>query len=294
MLRPIFATNMAKKSKKQKRLQRWRNKFRFVILNDDTFEEVITVKLSPLNIFTVSVFTILFTIALTTIVIAYTPLKEMIPGYASSKLRRESINLALKADSLEKSVLLNKQYIAGIQRIMNGEIIDSVLIDIQEENDSLEAVVLSSPSAQDSAFRKWVEEENEFTLNQNAPELDIPQLMAPVDGLVTSVFESGIGHYAVDIASPKNTPVKSCYEGTVVYADWSSETGHVIIVQHERNLLSAYKHNSALLKSVGDFVRSGEAIAIIGNSGENSTGPHLHFELWYDGYAINPEEYIKF
>lgn len=294
MLRPIFATNMAKKSKKQKRLQRWRNKFRFVILNDDTFEEVITVKLSPLNIFTVSVFAILFTIALTTIVIAYTPLKEMIPGYASSKLRRESINLALKADSLEKSVLLNKQYIAGIQRIMNGEIIDSVLIDIQEENDSLEAVVLSSPSAQDSAFRKWVEEENEFTLNQNAPELDIPQLMAPVDGLVTSVFESGIGHYAVDIASPKNTPVKSCYEGTVVYADWSSETGHVIIVQHERNLLSAYKHNSALLKSVGDFVRSGEAIAIIGNSGENSTGPHLHFELWYDGYAINPEEYIKF
>jgi murein DD-endopeptidase MepM/ murein hydrolase activator NlpD len=261
-------------------------------LNDDTFEEVLTVKLSPLNIFTGSVFAILFTIAITTLVIAYTPLKEMIPGYASSKLRRESINLALKADSLETSVRLNKQYINGIQRILNGEVIDSVLIDMQEA-DSLDAVVLSSPSAQDSAFRQWVEEENEFTLDQNAPELDIPQLMAPVDGLVTSSFESGKGHYAVDIAAPKNTPVKSCYEGTVVYSDWSSETGHVIIVQHERNLLSAYKHNSALLKSVGDYVRSGEAIAIIGNSGENSTGPHLHFELWYDGYAINPEEYIK-
>ncbi len=292
MLRPIFVTNMAKRSKNQKRVQRWRNKFRFVILNDDTFEEVLTVKLSPLNIFTGSVFAILFTIAITTLVIAYTPLKEMIPGYASSKLRRESINLALKADSLETSVRLNKQYINGIQRILNGEVIDSVLIDMQEA-DSLDAVVLSSPSAQDSAFRQWVEEENEFTLDQNAPELDIPQLMAPVDGLVTSSFESGKGHYAVDIAAPKNTPVKSCYEGTVVYADWSSETGHVIIVQHERNLLSAYKHNSALLKTVGDYVRSGEAIAIIGNSGENSTGPHLHFELWYDGYAINPEEYIK-
>ncbi len=292
MLRPIFVTNMAKRSKNQKRVQRWRNKFRFVILNDDTFEEVLTVKLSPLNIFTGSVFAILFTIAITTLVIAYTPLKEMIPGYASSKLRRESINLALKADSLETSVRLNKQYINGIQRILNGEVIDSVLIDMQEA-DSLDAVVLSSPSAQDSAFRQWVEEENEFTLDQNAPELDIPQLMAPVDGLVTSSFESGKGHYAVDIAAPKNTPVKSCYEGTIVYADWSSETGHVIIVQHERNLLSAYKHNSALLKSVGDYVRSGEAIAIIGNSGENSTGPHLHFELWYDGYAINPEEYIK-
>lgn len=293
MLRPIFVSNMAKRSKNQKRVQRWRNKFRFVILNDDTFEEVLTVKLSPLNIFTGSVFAILFTIAVTTLVIAYTPLKEMIPGYASSKLRRESINLALKADSLETSVRLNKQYINGIQRILNGEVIDSVLIDLQEGEDSLDAVILSSPSAQDSAFRQWVEEENEFTLDQNAPELDIPQLMAPVDGLVTSSFESSKGHYAVDIAAPKNSPVKSCYEGTVVYADWSSETGHVIIVQHERNLLSAYKHNSALLKTVGDYVRSGEAIAIIGNSGENSTGPHLHFELWYDGYAINPEEYIK-
>lgn len=293
MLRPIFVSNMAKRSKNQKRVQRWRNKFRFVILNDDTFEEVLTVKLSPLNIFTGSVFAILFTIAVTTLVIAYTPLKEMIPGYTSSKLRRESINLALKADSLETSVRLNKQYINGIQRILNGEVIDSVLIDLQEGEDSLDAVILSSPSAQDSAFRQWVEEENEFTLDQNAPELDIPQLMAPVDGLVTSSFESSKGHYAVDIAAPKNSPVKSCYEGTVVYADWSSETGHVIIVQHERNLLSAYKHNSALLKTVGDYVRSGEAIAIIGNSGENSTGPHLHFELWYDGYAINPEEYIK-
>ena len=293
MLRPIFVSNMAKRSRNQKRVQRWRNKFRFVILNDDTFEEVLTVKLSPLNIFTGSVFAILFTIAITTLVIAYTPLKEMIPGYTSSKLRRESINLALKADSLETSVRLNKQYINGIQRILNGEVIDSVLIDLQEGEDSLDAVILSSPSAQDSAFRQWVEEENEFTLDQNAPELDIPQLMAPVDGLVTSSFESSKGHYAVDIAAPKNSPVKSCYEGTVVYADWSSETGHVIIVQHERNLLSAYKHNSALLKTVGDYVRSGEAIAIIGNSGENSTGPHLHFELWYDGYAINPEEYIK-
>ena len=294
MLRPIFVSNMAKRSKNQKRVQRWRNKFRFVILNDDTFEEVLTVKLSPLNIFTGSVFAILFTIAITTLVIAYTPLKEMIPGYTSSKLRRESINLALKADSLETSVRLNKQYINGIQRILNGEVIDSVLIDLQEGEDSLDAVVLSSPSAQDSAFRQWVEEENEFTLDQNAPELDIPQLMSPVDGLVTSSFESGKGHYAVDIAAPKNTPVKSCYEGTIVYADWSSETGHVIIVQHERNLLSAYKHNSALLKEVGEFVRSGEAIAIIGNSGENSTGPHLHFELWFEGAPIDPQNFIKF
>jgi murein DD-endopeptidase MepM/ murein hydrolase activator NlpD len=284
---------MAKSSKKQKRVQRWRNKFRFVILNDDTFEEVLTLKLSPLNIFTFSVFAILFTIGITTIVIAFTPLRELVPGYASSRLRRESIDLALKADSLEASVRANEKYISGIQRILNGEIIDSVLTELQNESDSIAEVVISSPSAEDSAFRQWVEEENEFALDQNAPELDIPQLFAPVDGLLTSKFNQGNGHYAVDIAAPKNTPIKSCYEGTVVYSDWSSENGHTILIQHENNLISAYKHNSAILKSVGDFVRSGEAIAIIGNSGENSTGPHLHFELWFDGYAINPEEYIK-
>jgi len=293
MLSTIFVSIMAKSSKKQKRVQRWRNKFRFVILNDDTFEEVLTLKLSPLNIFTFSVFAILFTIGITTIVIAFTPLRELVPGYASSRLRRESIDLALKADSLEASVRANEKYISGIQRILNGEIIDSVLTELQNESDSIAEVVISSPSAEDSAFRQWVEEENEFALDQNAPELDIPQLFAPVDGLLTSRFNQGNGHYAVDIAAPKNTPIKSCYEGTVVYSDWSSENGHTILIQHENNLISAYKHNSAILKSVGDFVRSGEAIAIIGNSGENSTGPHLHFELWFDGYAINPEEYIK-
>jgi murein DD-endopeptidase MepM/ murein hydrolase activator NlpD len=285
---------MAKSSKKQKRVQRWRNKFRFVILNDDTFEEVLTLKLSPLNIFTFSVFAVLFTIGITTIVIAFTPLRELVPGYASSQLRRESIDLALKADSLEASVRANEKYILGIQRILNGEVIDSVLTELQSSSDSIDDVILSNPSSEDSAFRQWVEEENEFALDQNAPELDVPQLFAPVDGMLTSSFNQGNGHYAVDIAAPKNTPIKSCYEGTVIYSDWSSENGHTILIQHESNLISAYKHNSAILKSVGDFVRSGEAIAIIGNSGENSTGPHLHFELWFDGYAINPEEYIKF
>ncbi len=294
MLSPIFVSIMAKSSKKQKRVQRWRNKFRFVILNDDTFEEVLTLKLSPLNIFTFSVFAVLFTIGITTIVIAFTPLRELVPGYASSRLRRESIDLALKADSLEASVRANEKYISGIQRILNGEVIDSVLTELQSSSDSIDDVILSNPSSEDSAFRQWVEEENEFALDQNAPELDVPQLFAPVDGMLTSSFNQGNGHYAVDIAAPKNTPIKSCYEGTVIYSDWSSENGHTILIQHESNLISAYKHNSAILKSVGDFVRSGEAIAIIGNSGENSTGPHLHFELWFDGYAINPEEYIKF
>ncbi len=286
---------MAKDSKNETRVQRWRNKFRFVILNDDTFEELLTLKLSPLNIFVFSVVTIVSTIALTTTVIAFTPLKELIPGYASSKLRREAIELALTTDSLTAAIDRNERYIQGVQRILQGEVIDTVLQELETDTSSNNAeIVLSDPSAQDSAFREWVEEENAFTLNQGGAELGIPQLISPLDGIITSEFDKATNHFAVDIAAASNTPVKTCYEGTVVFADWTSETGNIIIVQHENNLLSAYKHNSALLKEVGEFVRSGEAIAIIGNSGENSTGPHLHFELWFEGAPIDPQNFIKF
>lgn len=286
---------MAKDLKNETRVQRWRNKFRFVILNDDTFEELLTLKLSPLNIFVFSVVTIVSTIALTTTVIAFTPLKELIPGYASSKLRREAIELALTTDSLTAAIDRNERYIQGVQRILQGEVIDTVLQELETDTSSNNAeIVLSDPSAQDSAFREWVEEENAFTLNQGGAELGIPQLISPIEGIITSGFDKATNHFAVDIAAASNTPVKTCYEGTVIFADWTSETGNIIIVQHENNLLSAYKHNSALLKEVGEFVRSGEAIAIIGNSGENSTGPHLHFELWFEGAPIDPQNFIKF
>ena len=286
---------MAKDLKNETRVQRWRNKFRFVILNDDTFEELLTLTLSPLNIFVFSVVTIVSTIALTTTVIAFTPLKELIPGYASSKLRREAIELALTTDSLTAAIDRNERYIQGVQRILQGEVIDTVLQELETDTSSNNAeIVLSDPSAQDSAFREWVEEENAFTLNQGGAELGIPQLISPIEGIITGGFDKATNHFAVDIAAASNTPVKTCYEGTVIFADWTSETGNIIIVQHENNLLSAYKHNSALLKEVGEFVRSGEAIAIIGNSGENSTGPHLHFELWFEGAPIDPQNFIKF
>ena len=252
-------------------------------------------KLSPLNIFVFSVVTIVSTIALTTTVIAFTPLKELIPGYASSKLRREAIELALTTDSLTAAIDRNERYIQGVQRILQGDVIDTVLQELETDTSSNnEEIALSNPSAQDSAFREWVEEENAFTLNQGGAELGIPQLISPIEGIITGGFDKVTNHFAVDIAAASNTPVKTCYEGTVIFADWTSETGNIIIVQHENNLLSAYKHNSALLKEVGEFVRSGEAIAIIGNSGENSTGPHLHFELWFEGAPIDPQNFIKF
>ncbi|MGB2118298.1 MAG: M23 family peptidase, partial [Schleiferiaceae bacterium] len=142
---------MAKDSKNETRVQRWRNKFRFVILNDDTFEELLTLKLSPLNIFVFSVVTIVSTIALTTTVIAFTPLKELIPGYDSSKLRREAIELALTTDSLTAAIDRNERYIHGVQRILKGEVIDTVLQELETDTSSNNAeIVLSDPSPQDS------------------------------------------------------------------------------------------------------------------------------------------------
>ncbi|MDA9103501.1 peptidase [Schleiferiaceae bacterium] len=159
---------MGSDKQKSTRVQRWRNKFRFVILNDDTFEELLTLRLSPLNVFVFSVVSIFTTITLTTTLIAFTPLKELIPGYASSKLRREAIELALKTDSLELVLEQNEHYLGGVQRILQGEIIDSVLVDLSSQDSSQVEIILSNPSTQDSAFREWVEEENAFTLSQKS------------------------------------------------------------------------------------------------------------------------------
>ena len=162
---------MAKESKNETRVQRWRNKFRFVILNDDTFEEIITLKLSPLNIFVFSVIAIISTIALTTTVIAFTSLKELIPGYASSKLRREAIELALTSDSLQVALERNERYINGVKRILEGEVIDTVLKEIEAQDTSATvSLTLSNPSTQDSAFREWVEQE------KNNPRFLVPNL----------------------------------------------------------------------------------------------------------------------
>ena len=144
---------MGSNKQKSNRVQRWRNKFRFVILNDDTFEELLTLRLSPLNVFVFSVVSVFTTITLTTILIAFTPLKELIPGYASSKLRREAIELALKTDSLELVLEQNEHYLGGVQRILQGEIIDSVLVDLSSQYSSQVEIILSNPSTQDSVFR---------------------------------------------------------------------------------------------------------------------------------------------
>lgn len=279
---------------KNTRWERWRNKFRFVILNDDTFEEYFTVRLSPLNIFVSVILFVAFTVSLTALIIAYTPLRELVPGQTSSSMRREALSLSAKADSLEAVLKHNEQYLFAVQQILQGKPVEEAVEGVEERADSASSVAFTEPSTTDSALRQWVEQEELFSVGEGQNNLDIPLLFAPLNGVLSGNYDGATAHYGVDITASKNTPIKACLEGTVIFADWSSETGHVIIIQHDNNILSAYKHNSALLKSIGDPVKTGEAIAIIGNSGENTTGPHLHFELWYGGAPVNPENYINF
>ncbi len=290
---------MAKENSKepQKIVQKLRNKYRLVILNDDTFEEKLSLKLSRLNVFLMSGFGAIFLIAATTLLIAFTPLREYIPGYSSTELRRRAFDLALTTDSLEEQLSYNQRYLLNLRNIISGKPIinfgDSTVVD-----SVINAELDKSISREDSLLRNLVEEEERFNLNAGGEQanrtLSGISFFIPVKGLITNEYNVEEDHLGVDIVAAKNEVVKATQDGIIVFTGWTAETGHVMILQHRQNFLSVYKHNSALLKKEGELVKTGEPIAIIGNSGELSTGPHLHFELWYNGNPLDPREYIAF
>ncbi len=283
---------MAKKEKRV--IAKLRSKFRLVVLNDETFEEKISLKLSRLNVFLVLTIAAILLIGSTIMLVAFTPLREYIPGYASTELRRTALDLTIKADSLEAQLAYNKQYLNNIKNIINGEPIDPE--SFRQSDTTISAGDMDqSVSKADSALRKTVEEEERFNISAGTNKsLAGFSFIAPVKGLLTSNYDSGLEHFGVDVTAKRNTPIKACLSGTVIFSQWTTETGYVMIIQHAKELLSVYKHCSALLKQPGERVQTGQAIAIIGNSGENSTGPHLHFELWHQGNAVNPENFISF
>jgi murein DD-endopeptidase MepM/ murein hydrolase activator NlpD len=288
---------MAKKPKnKIKFRQKLVNKYRLVVLNEDTFEEKVSFKLTRLNVF---IFGGLFSILLivgTIFLIAFTQLREYIPGYSSTKLKKDATQLIYKVDSLEQVLEVNNLYIQKVRELLTGEISevlfdkDSVLEVIKYDKDTINL----SPSEADLEFRLDIESENRYSIfNEATKDVDIV-FFAPVVGTLTDGYNPKTKHFAVDIAVEMGTPVKSVADGTVIFAAWTSETGHVIIVEHSGGFISVYKHNTTLHKEQGDLVKSGEVIASAGNTGEFSTGPHLHFELWNEGYPVNPINYIDF
>ena len=281
--------------KKQKGFfKRLRNKYRLVVLNDETFEEKVSLKLSRLNVFLVLTTVAVLLIGSTILLVAFTPLREYIPGYASTELRRKAVELTVRTDSLQQVLAYNERYLKNIQNIINGKPVDPIDRDITDST-KVQGDLTPNVSDADSSLRKFVEEEDRFNI-ANKPNASLVNFsfIAPVKGLISSGYNVNESHYGVDVTSRKNTPIKSCMSGTVVFADWTTKAGYVVVVQHAQEILSVYKHCSALLKKEGDFVQTGQAIAIIGNSGEHTSGPHLHFELWHEGNPVNPESYIPF
>lgn len=287
---------MAKKqSKRQKLKQKLTDKYRLVILNEDTFQERFSLKLSRLNVFVFGgVFSILL-IALTTLLIAFTSLKEYIPGYSSTALKKKATRLVYETDSLKTKLDALQKYTQAIRPVLTGEVraeaIDSIYSEVNKEtidDNKLKA------TKQDSIFREQVESKDRFPLTIGGQNKAKVVFFAPVTGNVTQKYNATNKHFAIDVVAKTGTPVKAIADGTVILAEFTAETGYVITVQHANEFISVYKHNGNLLKEQGDFVKSGEVIASVGSTGELTTGPHLHFELWNNGYPVNPQNYIDF
>lgn len=288
---------MAKKVKKRKEIKKkLLHKYRLVILNESTFEEKISFKLSRLNVFVTGSLCIIGLIGLTTLLIAFTPLREYIPGYSSNKLKKQAADLTYETDSLVRALGNTNRYLNNIRKVLTGDIENNEI-----NRDSLRAQFKLDPSTidltpirQDSLLRAEVALEDKYNLfERNSVKSDVV-LFPPVSGTVTQTYDARKKHYAVDVVAPRETPVKAIANGMVIFAEWTADTGHVIILEHKDGLLSVYKHNGSLNKGQGDMVRAGEVIASVGNTGEFTTGPHLHFELWNKGAPVNPQDFIDF
>jgi len=267
-------------------------------MNDHTLEERVSIRFSALEIFSVIFFGGIFLFIIFILLVGYTPINKLVPGKASRSMHKELISLVLKTDSLEKTLLENEIYLNNITKIVNGEDPKNFAV-IKTKNETIVGQdILFAKSKEDSLLRIAVESEDRISINTEVNKeslgLENTLFFSPIKGVVTQGFNNKNGHFGIDIVAKKGESIKCVYDGVVVINNWTTETGYVIGVQHANGGLSIYKHNSVLFKEAGEYVSSGEVIAIIGNSGEFSTGPHLHFELWYKGVAVNPENYISF
>jgi murein DD-endopeptidase MepM/ murein hydrolase activator NlpD len=287
---------MEEKEKRGKKIRKkLLHKYRLVVLNEDTFEERFSFKLNRLNVFVFSSIFAVFLITVTTVIIAFTPLREYIPGYSSTALKIKATELTFKTDSLQRVININEQYLASIRKVLTGDVktvafnkdsvIEAAKIDFSKLN--------LAASKQDSILREKVRQEDKYNPLTGPADVSFV-LFAPVKGTISDGYNPREKHFAVDIVTVKDAPVKAAADGTVIFAEWTADTGYVVIIEHANNLISVYKHNASLSKEQGELVRAGEVVATAGNTGELSTGPHLHFELWRDGYPINPTNFIDF
>lgn len=277
--------------------QQIRNPYRLVVMNDDTLEERAAFIFTPLNFFVFTSAVVLFLIVSVIYLIAFTSLREYIPGYADVGMRKKIIFLANRTDSLEKIIAEKDFYLQNISNILSGKETEVASQDLKKDSVKKAINIVDNHVPEDSMLRAQIEEEEKNNLkgsfNKDRGGINSLFFFVPVQGKLSNGFEQASKHFGVDIVGQKNETIKATLDGTVILSTWTPETGYVIQVQHQENILSIYKHNSALLKKEGERVKAGEPIAIIGNSGELSTGPHVHFELWYKGSPVDPAKYMR-
>ena len=285
---------MEQKSFKNKIVNFFNKTFRLVVINDETLEEEGFLKLSRSNIIILASVLLASAFVISFCIIVYSPLNKHLPGKSSELVQKELVTLALKSDSLASALSISSLYLSNIESIIKGDSINFEYLD-----DSLNKIDNSEvnffKSKEDSLLRIRVEREDQSSINLNSQRKSKQFLFfPPIEGFISDSFNLKTNHHGIDLVAKTGTKIKSIGEGTVVVSDWNPQTGYVLGIQHSENFISFYKHCSVLLKNVGDIITTGENIAIIGNSGELSSGPHLHFELWKSGTPLDPSLYISF
>jgi murein DD-endopeptidase MepM/ murein hydrolase activator NlpD len=285
-------------AKNDKNKRDWRDKYRFSIYNDTTFEEVWRVRLTQYNAFLLITFLVLFIIGATTSLIAFTNVREFIPGYPDVTMRRNILMSAIRLDSLERELELRDKYFANLNAIISGK--QPLDIIAQQDTTKRYNAIKFTNSPEDIALRNQIEKDEQYNLTLGPRTNETISLASlhffpPVKGIISGKYDLRTRHFGTDIVTKPKSPVFAALDGTVIFTGWTMETGYVIEIQHNNNLVSVYKHNASLLKEAGDLVRAGEAISVVGDSGELYTsGPHLHFEIWYKGSPLDPEKHILF
>ncbi len=284
-------------------LKKLNRKYDFLMSHDESGRPMLNFKLNLLNLILVIIGMALLLIVITTFIIAFTPLREYIPGYTDTNLNREVYQLNLRADSLSREMQRKDIYFDNLKKIVEGYDFsaDSALASINIYEPLPQGVtdtITLKKSVQDSLLRAEYEAQNQYNLfgddlmSAARPATSVKNFFVPLNGSVITAFDPDEGHYGIDIVSEGDQIINSTLDGTVVFSSWSINNGYCIGIQHDDSYFSVYKHNSTLLKKEGEYVKAGEAIAILGQSGDAETFKHLHFELWHNGIAINPVEYM--
>ena len=287
---------MSNTSKGPVKKKKTRKKYKIIVSNEETFEEIISLKTNNFQLFLFAFLYTILVIIFSITIIFFTQVREYVPGYPSTDLLVSAAKVTVKADSLERELALNAQFFSAIEAVLRGdsnETAQRIQQDTLIQND-LKDTQIAATIPQDSVLRAYVENEDRFNLTRSQLLIDSKSYYSPVKGVVTDGFDIEKSHFAVDISVDIGTPVKAILAGTVLFSEWSVETGHVILLDHGENLISVYKHNSKNLKSQNETVRAGEVIAFSGEEGALSSGPHLHFEIWRNGLPIDPETIISF